>query len=152
MKSKSRLFSFLIFSGVLICSFLTFNSCQESDEVKFKKSMSNGKYLYQNRCQHCHGNKGQGLGKLYPPLDSSDYLVEKSNLIPCIISNGQAGKIVVNGIEYNQVMPSNPKLLDDEIAELITYIGNAWGNNKIGLIGKEFVEQSLSDCPEVSLD
>ena len=73
-------------------------------------------------------------------------------MIPCIISNGQAGKIVVNGIEYNQVMPSNPKLLDDEIAELITYIGNAWGNNKIGLIGKEFVEQSLSDCPEVSLD
>ena len=107
--------------------------------------MSIGKQIYQQRCQHCHGQNGEGLGKLYPPLDSADYLVENKEKLSCIIRHGQAGPIVVNGIEYNQVMPSNPDLLEDDIAQLSTYILNAWSNEE-GLVEKEDVLKQLENC------
>lgn len=109
--------------------------------------MSIGKQIYNQRCQHCHGDKGQGLGKLYPPLDSSDYLVENRYLLACIIRNGQSGPIVVNGINYNQIMPANPDLLEDEIAHISTYILNAWSNDE-GLVEKDEVIDALQKCED----
>lgn len=109
--------------------------------------MSIGKQIYNQRCQHCHGEKGRGLGKLYPPIDSSDYLVENRQLLACIIRNGQAGPIIVNGIKYNQVMPANPDLFEDEIAQVSTYILNAWSNDE-GLVEKDEVSKALLNCEE----
>ncbi len=109
--------------------------------------MSIGKQIYQNRCQHCHGENGRGLGKLFPPVDSSDYLIENKHRIACIIQNGQAGEIVVNGVTYNQVMPGNPDLLKEDIAHLMTYIYNAWSNDE-GFISKDYVEKSLDLCED----
>lgn len=144
VKNKIILSSFFLFLFTLSLTLIN-TSCQNEEETKFKKYMSLGKQLYQSRCQHCHGKNGQGLGKLYPPLNKSDYLFENLDKLSCIIKYGQAGSIQVNGVEYNQVMPGNPDLLDDEIATLITFITNAW-ENKSDITEKPFVEKSLSEC------
>ena len=43
------------------------------------------------------------------------------------VMHGVKGKMVVNGITYNSVMA--PQLLsDEEIAHVLNYIRNSWGN------------------------
>ncbi len=52
---------------------------------------------------------------------------------------------MVNGLEYDQPMPSNEKLLDEEITHLINYIQNAWGNAGV-YTSPEQVEKGLNYC------
>ena len=43
--------------------------------------------------------------------------------------NGLSGPVTVNGKTYNSVMPPMSQLNDDEIANILTYVLNTWGNN-----------------------
>lgn len=97
-------------------------------ELKFRQYAVQGRKLYRQHCANCHQPDGSGLGKLIPPLAGSDYLEKDKEEVLCIIRWGLEGPIVVNGQEYNQPMPPNPQLKDIEIAEIATYIFNAWGN------------------------
>ena len=90
---------------------------------------TNGKKLYTAYCSNCHTAQGTGLGRLIPPLAQSDYLLDDLKRAAVIIKYGQKGPIVVNDVAYNQPMPANPKLTHLEIAEIITYITNSWGNS-----------------------
>jgi cytochrome c551 len=101
---------------------------------------SNGKKLYTTLCTNCHTEKGEALGRLIPPIEKSDYLMADLGRAAQIIKYGQRGPITVNGIIYNQPMPANPKLTNLEIAELITYISNSWGNSANGITINEIKE------------
>ena len=86
-----------------------------------------GKRIYAQTCFACHQAEGQGLPGVFPPLAKSDYLMaDKARAIRGVIK-GQSGEIIVNGQKYNGVMP--PVLLTDEqIAHVLTFVRNAWGN------------------------
>ncbi|WP_332367671.1 hypothetical protein [Spirosoma telluris] len=56
-----------------------------------------------------------------------------------------AGPIVVNGKPYNRPMPAHPQLSDLEIAEVITYIYNEWGN-EAKLTDVKSVKPILEGC------
>lgn len=103
-----------------------------------------GKQLYEGLCANCHQKDGTGLGKLMPPLKNSDYLKEDVSRTAKIIKFGQEGEIVVNGQNYNNKMPANPHLTNMEIAQIMTYIYNIWGNKKEVISAKE-VEQFLAN-------
>ena len=95
------------------------------------KLMARGQQMYTEYCKTCHQANGQGLGTVYPPLAKSDYL--KSTPMPQIIKevvNGKSGKLKVNGKEYNGVMAPLPKkYTDEDIASVITYVYNSFGNS-----------------------
>ena len=112
---------------------------------KYAKYMIQGKQLYTTHCSNCHQENGDGLGKLFPPLTKSDYMLENIPRSICAIKNGLKGEITVNGKTYNQAMPAVDRLTNLEIAEISTYIYNSWGNEK-GMIELETVEESLSNC------
>jgi mono/diheme cytochrome c family protein len=103
-----------------------------------------GKILYEKHCANCHQKDGSGLGRLIPPIKGSDYFLADKARAARIIKHGQNGPIVVNGIEYNQAMPPNPKLTDLEIAQLMTYLYNIWGA-KAGVIDASQVAELLKD-------
>jgi mono/diheme cytochrome c family protein len=103
-----------------------------------------GKQLYGVHCANCHQSDGTGLGKLIPPMDSS-FLVNNQALIICAIKHGLQGAIVVNGQTYNGVMPNNPGLRPLEIAEIMTYINNTWGN-KSELVSVKKASRLLDSC------
>lgn len=98
---------------------------------------TNGKQLYERYCQNCHMAEGDGLGQLIPPLAKADYLLEDLGRAARIMKYGQKGPIEVNKLAYNQPMPANPNLTNQEIQMLLTYIGNAWGNQSDALSIKE---------------
>jgi mono/diheme cytochrome c family protein len=116
------------------------------DQLRFKQYKVQGAKIYQTYCQNCHQADGKGLASLYPPLAGADYLLENMPRAACIIKNGQAKEIVVNGKTYNQMMPGNP-ITNIEVAEVLTFIGNNWGNDA-GFISVKEVDKWLKECED----
>ncbi len=100
--------------------------------------------LYQTKCANCHMEQGQGLRQLIPPLAQADYLARTAELA-CIIRYGMQGEVTVNGVIYNQPMPDNPDLNETDIANLINYIRNEWGN-EYPYVSVEEVKKHLEQC------
>ena len=103
-----------------------FNFIQK--EKSFEESISDGKLIYEDFCIQCHLFNGEGIEKIYPPLNNSDYLLKNLDKSIYSIKYGLTGEIIVNGIKYNGVMASQG-LEDDEIADVMNYITNSWDNN-----------------------
>ena len=89
-----------------------------------------GKALYAGTCSVCHQDSGAGLPGVFPPLAKSDYLSahKPADLIRIVLS-GLSGPIQVNGQHYDSVMPPMSQLTDDEIANILTFVRNSWGNS-----------------------
>lgn len=87
-----------------------------------------GMKLYAVHCTACHQATGQGLAGVFPPLAKSDYLAADPHRAISAVVHGLKGKITVNGTEYNSVMPPVSQLKDDEVANIVTYVLNSWGN------------------------
>ena len=66
---------------------------------------------------------------MFPPLAKSDFLVADRKRAIGIALNGLTGPVTVNGATYNSVMPPMSQLNDDEIANILTFALNSWGNN-----------------------
>ena len=120
-------------------------SCQNEESINYKRYYVNGKGLYEKNCQNCHGVDGMGLGTLYPPLTDSLYLLRTKNKLACIIKNGQNEEILINNKPYQGQMPGNNTLADIDIAQLIVYISNSFGNNQ-GFYDQTEVTKDLSRC------
>lgn len=116
---------------------------------KFEQYFIQGKQLYLTHCSNCHQASGKGLGLLYPPLDTSDYMQNHLEDVLCLIRNGKRGELIVNGASYNQAMPGIPALSDLEIAEIATYIYNSW-NHQHGLVEVKLVSKILATCDSVT--
>ena len=88
---------------------------------------------------------------LYPPLKNSDYLLQNTDDVICLIRNGKSGELIVNGKSFNMAMPAMPSLTDLEIAEIATYIYNSWGNEQ-GLVDVSDVTAVLTRCDSTEVD
>ncbi len=87
-----------------------------------------GKNLFNGTCSTCHQATGEGIESIFPPLAKSDYLMADKARALGIVLNGLSGPVKVNGKDYNSMMPPMSQLNDDEIANILTYVRNAWGN------------------------
>lgn len=154
-KSRLLLISFMLFGSCLLvdCSSSTkeksdfYEAMDHRTRTRFKQYMIFGKGLYKQHCANCHGQEGEGLERLIPPLAKSDYLMAEIDRAVCQIPNGLNGEITVNDLTYNQKMPGNKELRALEIAEIVTYITNSWGNQR-GLISSKNVAEFLRSCDQ----
>ncbi len=64
---------------------------------------------------------------MFPPLAGSDFLNADKNRAIKIVINGRQGEVIVNGRKFNNSMPKFP-LGDDDIANVLTYVYNSFGN------------------------
>jgi nitrite reductase (NO-forming) len=86
-----------------------------------------GKNVYKNLCQACHQPDGNGMKGVFPPLTKSDYFAADPNKAISAIVHGLSGKITVNGEVFNSAMPAQ-SLSDEEVANVVTYLLNSFGN------------------------
>ncbi|OCX53191.1 copper oxidase [Mucilaginibacter sp. PPCGB 2223] len=121
------------------------SSCQGEGEMTYARYYSVGSTIYINHCQNCHGNNGEGLGNLIPPFTDSVYLHKNLAQLPCFIKNGLKDTITVAGKKFSGMMPAQSSLSPIEIAEVLTYVTNSFGN-KMGLVDVSKVEKDLSNC------
>lgn len=94
-----------------------------------EERLANGKRLYNSQCAACHQPQGQGLKGAFPPLAESDYFAEDPLLVVSAVINGLSGPITVNGVEYKAVMPNLSHLSDREVADVVTFVLNSFGNS-----------------------
>jgi len=87
-----------------------------------------GGKAYATVCAACHQAEGQGLAGAFPPLAESDYLVGGTGPAIEAVLNGLSGPVTVNGKDYNAVMPNLSYLSDEEVADVVTFVMNSWGN------------------------
>ncbi|MEE9360995.1 MAG: copper-containing nitrite reductase [Cellulophaga sp.] len=93
------------------------------------EKIKSGKQIYTNTCFACHQANGEGIASAFPPLAKSDYLNADVRRSIDIVLNGKTGEITVNGAKYNSVM-TKQTLTSEEVADVLTYVYNSWGNNK----------------------
>lgn len=112
-------------------------AADESDTVNERtpgdKSAA-GRALYATNCSACHQATGLGLPGAFPPLAKSDSFVKlKAADVVTNILKGRSGKMTVNGMEYNGVMPPLPQLSDADVASVTNYVTGRW-NKAAGTI------------------
>ncbi len=91
--------------------------------------MERGKQVYMQNCFACHLPNGEGLPAVFPPLARADYLMADRDRAIRLVLKGMSGPVTVNGVAYNGVMPPQGDVMtDDQIADVLTYVTNSWGN------------------------
>ena len=115
----------------------TSNSVQNGE---LSKSIERGKDVYTDFCITCHKVNGEGTPKVFPPVAKSDYLKKFQTESIRGVKYGQLGKIRVNDIDYNAALP-DPGLTNEEVADVMNYINNSWGNKISGIVTAEMVKK-----------
>lgn len=93
-----------------------------------EESKKRGEGIYMSYCITCHMDKGQGIQGAFPPLANSDYLMADKERAIRTILNGLTEEITVNGqVYFGEMTPQD--LNDQEIADVLNFIMNSWGNN-----------------------
>ena len=115
-----------IFTGI-IGLFVLFEGIWLYQKKPLEQSIANGEEIYNDFCIQCHLDTGEGVSGVFPPLAKSDFLVNNIEISIRGLKYGMSGPIVVNGEEYDGVM-GDQGLGDDEIADVLNYILNSWGN------------------------
>ena len=104
-----------------------------------EQSITDGEEIYLDFCIQCHLDNGEGVSGVFPPLAKSDYLINNIEMSIRGLKYGLSGPIVVNGEQYNGIM-QNQGLDDVEIADVMNYILNNWGNEFNQVITAEQVD------------
>ncbi|MEZ4829108.1 MAG: cytochrome c [Bacteroidia bacterium] len=104
-----------------------------ANEVIPVERMVAGRQLFLNTCSGCHGSNGEGMKNFAPPLAGSEWVTGDKKRLILLVLHGLEGPLTVNGHLYDKpeilpVMPSFTILDDKDLAEILTYIRNAWGN------------------------
>lgn len=101
-----------------------------TNQEQKSESYLRGKEIYSDFCVTCHLPSGEGVVGSYPPLAGSNWLVEKTTESLRAIKFGLSGPIIVNGEKYdNRMAPQG--LSDQEVADVMNYISNSWGNSAV---------------------
>ena len=134
----------LIVGYLLIVGGTTASLYQEKTK---EESIVAGEEIYQDFCLQCHLTTGAGVSGVFPPLKDSDYLMNNIDKSIAGIKFGLKGKIVVNDEIYDGVM-AKQGLDNEEIADVMNYVLNQWGNS----YDAQITTQQVSEVQKSVLD
>lgn len=101
------------------------------------EQIQRGMMVFAAQCVSCHQADGQMVPTQGPPLAGSDWVHGNQRMLSALMLNGAGGPIVVSGTLYSTTtdpsiaasMPAfGPALNDQEIADVLTFIRNSFGN------------------------
>ena len=105
---------------------------EEKETLRLERKLSSGEKIFAARCASCHQANGQGIEGQFPPLAESEWVSADPGVISNIILKGLKGEIVVKGITYGTSAAVNMAAVpisDREIANVVTYVRQSWGNS-----------------------
>ena len=89
-------------------------------------SIQNGKKVYETYCISCHMENGMGVEGAFPSLVKTGNLSDKNRLVKIILL-GMRGPLIIKGTSFDGEM-AGIEMTDKEVADVINYIRNTWGN------------------------
>lgn len=95
----------------------------------FRRYLELGKQVYEKHCETCHGTDGKGAPGIYPTLAGNRNVTMKSSLntIRSVLNGGYPPTTQGNPRPYG-MPPFQQILRNEEVALVVSYIRNAWGN------------------------
>ena len=108
-------------------------------------ALARGKVVYGTYCGLCHGVDGLGKPGQAPPLAASEWVAKDVAALARIPLAGLSGPIQVSGKDWNLSMaPMGATLSDADLAAVLTYIRESWGN-KYGAVTVDEVKSARLD-------
>jgi mono/diheme cytochrome c family protein len=104
------------------------SSIVPNEQPSPKTSMERGKKVFETYCLACHQADGTGVPRLNPPLVKTSFVLGDKKMLIGIVLNGFDQEIEIDGEVFNNVMASHNFLKDQEIADVLTYVRNSFGN------------------------
>jgi mono/diheme cytochrome c family protein len=86
-----------------------------------------GKAVYTQNCLTCHLADGGGVERMNPPLNGTTWVLGDKTRLVKVILNGLEDEDI-DGEPYGNVMPAFNALSDQQIADVLTYVRNSFGN------------------------
>ena len=93
-----------------------------------KDSMERGKKLYDLYCMSCHMPDGTGVPGLNPPLSKTSWVLGDKKRIINVVLNGLNEQVEIDGELYQNAMAPHDFMTDREVADVLTYVRNSFGN------------------------
>jgi mono/diheme cytochrome c family protein len=101
---------------------------QASSKSGLQAVLNRGKLVYGVNCLSCHQADGGGVGNLNPPLYNTDWVTGNKSKLVQMVLKGSRGQVEIDGETFHNTMPSQAHLTDQQIADVLTYIRNSFGN------------------------
>ena len=106
-------------------------------ELIVAASRGRGGELYLQYCAACHQVSGGGVPDEFPPLTDTDWVSgDKGRLIRAVL-HGMEGPLIVNGQQFDEVMPGHAFLSNRDVAALLTYVRTTFGNGASPVLASE---------------
>jgi len=113
--------------------FIPFSKKEKFPEAGKLDAELDGKALYTKNCAACHQPSGEGLAGAFPPLKGSPVVNDPSyDLMVRIIIQGYDARS-----EYGVMPALGNQLSDAEIAAIVNYERNSWGNEAPKILKKD---------------
>ena len=109
-----------------------------SSSPNLNDQLAQGKILYEQSCAQCH-YEGSG-NPVAPDLLGSAVLSDAPQILARQILTGQQGVSMKDGVKFNGFMPALDSLRDDEIAAVVVYVRDTFGNRR-----EAFSPQTVSE-------
>ncbi|MHA4809832.1 c-type cytochrome [Flavitalea flava] len=100
-------------------------------------SMERGKQVYLERCLACHQIDALGVQGMNPPLVKTKWVLGDKTTLVQIVLKGMTGQVEIDGETYKNVMAPHNDLNDQQIADVLTYVRNSFGNKAKAITAAE---------------
>lgn len=125
----------LLTALVCICAMLTTQAQTKKPATKgkpvaatdLKAAVQRGQVVYAANCLSCHQADGGGIPSMNAPLIKTSYVLGDSKKLIGILLKGMQG-VEIDGEEYRNIMPGFGHLTNQQIADVLTYVRNNFGN------------------------
>ncbi|MBC7944142.1 MAG: cytochrome c, partial [Burkholderiales bacterium] len=103
-------------------------------EAQVEALLKQGAAIYEKHCEDCHQPDGKGVPRVYPPLANNQSILMPYpiNAIRMVLVGGFPPSTEGNPRPYG-MPPFSQDLSDQEVAAVVTYIRQSWGNSAVGV-------------------
>ncbi|MCW3110767.1 MAG: cytochrome [Segetibacter sp.] len=118
----------ILITSVLSVLFAVLLFAQAKKKPVAAVSIKRGEKVFQSTCIACHQKDGGGVPRLNPPLIKTTYVLGDRTKLIQIVLKGLDEPIQVEGEDYTNAMPAQAQLSDQQVADVLTYVRNSFGN------------------------
>ena len=137
----------LAIGGLLALSVMLLSQTQKPTQVKkpvassakaaMQASMNRGKQVYLEQCLACHQADAGGVQNMNPPLIKTKWILGDKTTLVQVVLKGMTGEVDIEGETYHNVMAPHNDLTDQQIADVLTYVRNNFGNKASAVTAAE---------------
>jgi len=131
---KRLLLSCLILLPCLLCAQTKKTVTKSTAATKttststLNSSIARGKTVYGTYCLACHQEDGSGVPSMNPPIINTSWVLGSKTVLIQQVLKGSANKVEIDGEKFHNTMPPQAQLTDQQIADVLTFVRNSFGN------------------------